>query len=93
MSRTVILSSETVANLLEAHASLAAWYHAFASSSRSGVPVQTPDAAARKAFLERAALDFPELAGVASSIEEPRLYVPPPPLAARPPLVTDPHEG
>lgn len=90
MNRTVILSSETVSNLLEAHASLAAWYHAFAAASQSGTPVQTPDVAKRVAFLERAAIDFPELASVARAIEAPRLYVPPPPLAAPPARVTDP---
>jgi hypothetical protein len=90
MNRTVILSASTVAELLEAHASLAAWYHAFATASQTGTPVRTPDVPQRKAFLERVALDFPEIASVARGIDAPRLYVPPPPPTAPPPPVGEP---
>lgn len=79
MSRTVILSGETLAQLMEAHASMAAWFYELSRVIREGGPVRTPDEATRLAFLGRLAADFPEIASVARAIENPRVYVPPPP--------------
>lgn len=79
MMRTVIVSGETLAQLVEAHASMAAWYYELWRVAREGGPVRTPDDATRRAFLERMAVDFPEIAATARSIETPRLYIPPPP--------------
>jgi hypothetical protein len=82
--RTVILSEATLAALLEAHASMAAWHYELWRALREGSPPRTPDEASRKAFLARVAADFPEIAAAAKAIEAPRLYVPPPP-AVEPP--------
>jgi hypothetical protein len=85
MGKTVLVSEETLRDLLEAHASLSAWYYELTSALRSAhAAIRTPDDAARAAFLERIATDFPELAEIAKTIQVPRPYVPPPPrLAAR----------
>jgi hypothetical protein len=88
MSRTVILSAETVGAMIEAHASMAAWYYALWRALSEGKPVAPPDDATRLAFVARLTADFPELAGAAASITAPRMYVPPPPLVAPPPMVT-----
>ena len=85
MSRTVIVSEATLGTLLEAHASLAAWYYELWRAVREGAPVKSPDDGARKAFLARVAADFPEIAATARKIDAPRLYVPPPPLVEPPP--------
>ncbi len=90
MARTVILSAETVAALLEAHVSMAAWYYELSRALRDGGAPRTPDEAARKAFLARVAADFPEVAAIAGTIDAPRLYVPPPPAVA--PKSSEPHE-
>jgi hypothetical protein len=80
MGKTVIVSEETVRDLLEAHASLSAWYYELWAGLRAAnATARTPDDAARAAFVERLAADFPELASVARSIKAPRLYVPAPP--------------
>ena len=79
MSRTVIVSGDTLAQLLEAHASMAAWYYELWRVIREGGPVRTPDEAVRKAFVAQLATDFPEIAAAARAIENPRVYVPPPP--------------
>ena len=84
MSRTVIVSTETLSQLIEAHASMAAWFYELQRVLREGGPVRTPDEAARRAFTSRLAADFPEIATVARSIESPRLYVPPPPTVPQP---------
>lgn len=87
--RTVILSETTLAALLEAHASMAAWHYELWRALREGSPPRTPDEATRKAFLARVASDFPEVAATANSVDSPRLYVPPPP-AVEPPAMVDP---
>ncbi len=85
MGRTIIVSEETVRDLLEAHASLSAWYYELWSSLRAAnATAHTPDDAARAAFVERLAADFPELAAVAKQIRVPRMYVPAPPAYATP---------
>jgi hypothetical protein len=89
MSRTVILSAETVAQLVEAHASMAAWYYELGRALREGGAPRTPDEAARKSFLARVASDFPEVAAVARSIDAPRLYIPPPASVVAPVTGTD----
>lgn len=84
--RTVILSEATLAALIEAHASMAAWHYELWRALREGSPPRTPDEASRKAFVARVAADFPEIAATANGIETPRLYVPPPPSFDPPPL-------
>ncbi|NUP07023.1 MAG: hypothetical protein HOW73_13295 [Polyangiaceae bacterium] len=84
MTRTVIVSGETLGHLLEAHASMAAWYYELSRVIREGGPVRTPDDATRRAFMARLAVDFPEIASAARAIENPRVYVPPPPSVPAP---------
>jgi hypothetical protein len=82
MGRNVIVSEETVRELLEAHASLSAWYYELWSALRAANgTARSPDDAARAAFAERLGAEFPELASVARAIKVPRLYVPAPPTA------------
>jgi hypothetical protein len=82
MGRNVIVSEETLRDLLEAHASLSAWYYELWGAMRAAnATARTPDDAARAAFVERLATEFPELAAVARSIKVPRPYVPAPPSA------------
>ncbi len=84
MGKNVIVSEETVRDLLEAHASLSAWYYELSSALRAANAVAaTPDDAKRAAFVERLATDFPEIAQVARSIKVPRMYVPPPPAVSQ----------
>ena len=80
MGKNIIVSEETLRDLLEAHASLSAWYYELWAGLRAAnATARTPDDAARAAFVERLAADFPEIAAVARSIKVPRLYVPAPP--------------
>jgi hypothetical protein len=82
MGRNVIVSEETVRDLLEAHASLSAWYYELWAALRAAnASARTPDDAARAAFVERLAGEFPEVAAVARTIRVPRMYVPAPPPA------------
>jgi hypothetical protein len=86
MGKNIIVSEETLRDLLEAHASLSAWYYELWAGLRAAkATAGTPDDAARAAFVERLATDFPELASVARSIRVPRMYVPaPPPFPTQP---------
>ena len=85
MGKTIIVSEETIRDLLEAHASLSAWYYELWAGLRAAnSAAHAPDDAARAAFVERLAADFPELAAVAKQIRVPRLYVPAPPAYATP---------
>ena len=80
---TVILSDETVKNLIEAHASMAAWYYAMSKALRdAGAGVHPPSDADRKAFVQSMAQHYPEIAAIAQSIDAPRAFVPPPVVAA-----------
>jgi hypothetical protein len=97
MGRNVIVSEETVRDLLEAHASLSAWYYELWAALRAAnATASTPDDAARAAFVERLAVEFPEVAVVARAIHTPRMYVPAPPPAhaqaavAPPSLIDEP---
>src|SRR3954466_10241154 len=95
MGKNIIVSEETLRDLLEAHASLSAWYYELWAGLRAAnATARTPDDAARSAFVERLAADFPEIAAVARSIKVPRMYVPAPPPymthAAAPPLAAPP---
>ena len=86
MGKNVIVSEETLRDLLEAHASLCAWYYALWSALRdAGGAAAAPDGPARAAFIGRIAADYPELAGVARALGEPRMFVPPPPTVTIPP--------
>ncbi|HEY4120406.1 MAG TPA: hypothetical protein VGM56_21220 [Byssovorax sp.] len=85
MAKNVIVSEETIKNLLEAHASLSAWYHElWGALHAAGGAARTPDDAARRAFVERLPSEFPELAHVAASIGVPRVFVPAPASASAP---------
>jgi hypothetical protein len=80
MGKNIIVSEDTVRDLLEAHASLSAWYYELWGALRAAnATARTPDDAARAAFVERLGAQFPEVAAVARSIRVPRLYVPAPP--------------
>ncbi len=98
MGKNVIVSEETLRDLLEAHASLSAWYYALSSSlAAKGLSVNAPDDATRAAFVAELPKIFPELAQVASSIRVPRSFVPPPPrvggVAVAPPPMIPPKPG
>ena len=83
VASTVIVSSETLRNLIEAHASLAAWYYQMSDALRSvGAAVEPPSDEQRSAFVTQLAGHFPELAAVAESVTTVRPYVPPPIAAA-----------
>jgi hypothetical protein len=85
MGKNVIVSEETIRDLLEAHASLSAWYYELWAALRAtGATARPPDDAARSAFVERLSTDFPELAQVARSIRVPRAFVPAPAAVAGP---------
>lgn len=84
MGKNVIVSEETVRDLLEAHASLSAWYYELWAAPRAAnATAATPDDAARAAFVERLATELPEIAAVVWSICTPRVNVPAPPREAR----------
>jgi hypothetical protein len=89
MGKTVILSEQTVRDLLEAYASLSAWYYQLWSAlQRANGHCEQPSLEAGSAFLRRLAQDYPELAAVAQSIPAPRPFVPPPvALSAVPPPI------
>lgn len=90
MGKTVILSEQTTRDLLEAYASLAAWYYQLWDALRSGSAApQAPGEAARTAFLHRLAQDYPELAPVARAITSPRPFVPPPAALPVPPAAAN----
>ncbi len=79
MAQTVILSDETVRTLIEAQASLAAWYYQLSDALRAaGAEAAPPSEEQRRAFVEQLATHYPELARLAQSIQAPRPYVPPP---------------
>lgn len=85
MGKNVILSEQTARDLLEAYASLAAWYYQLWGALRSGSGAPpAPGEAARTAFLQRLAQDYPELAPLARSITTPRPFLPPPPAMPAP---------
>jgi len=84
MGKNLIVSEETIRDLLEAHASLSAWYYELREAvRRSHGMLKSPDDATRAAFANRLAIDFPELAAIAKTIQVPRMFVPPPPTGGR----------
>jgi hypothetical protein len=88
----VILSGNTVRALLEAHASMAAWYYQMSAAlHHAGASVAPPSDAQRQAHLAAVAQEFPALAAAAQSIHMPRAYVPRPATPA-PATVTE-NEG
>jgi hypothetical protein len=87
MGKNIIVSEETVRDLLEAHASLSAWYYELSAALRAAHgTARSPDDPTRAAFVERLAVDFPEVAAVARTIRIPRMFVPPPPAMTPRPL-------
>ncbi len=94
MGKNIIVSEDTIRDLLEAHASLSAWYYELWSALRAAkATASAPDDAARAAFVERMAASFPEVASIARSIRVPRMFVPPPPAVSVPPGATPESEG
>lgn len=90
MGKNVIVSEETLRDLLEAHASLSAWYYELSAALASaGASARSPDDATRAAFVEGLGKMFPEVAQVASTIRVPRPFVPHPPRISIPAPVTD----
>jgi hypothetical protein len=80
MGKNIIVSEDTIRDLLEAHASLSAWYYELWSALRlANGSANAPGDAARAAFVERLASSYPEVAAVARKIRVPRMFVPPPP--------------
>jgi hypothetical protein len=91
VARPLIVSQDTVCSLLEAHASLAAWYYKLADALRAkGEGVEPPDEAERLAYLQQIGAHFPEVAEVARTIQHPRPYLPPPAVLAAPAVVAAP---
>ena len=85
MGKNVILPEQTVRDLLEAYASLAAWYYQLWGAVRGGNgTAEPPSEQARAAFIARLAHDYPELAALAKTITAPRPFVPPPPALPAP---------
>ncbi len=83
MAKTVILSEETIRNLIEAHASMAAWHYQMSDAlHRAGVTAQAPSDEQRRARVAQVAMHYPEVATVAQTISAPRAFVPPPVIAA-----------
>jgi hypothetical protein len=86
MGKNIIVSEDTIRDLLEAHASLSAWYYELWSALRgANATADAPEDAARAAFVERTAASFPEVGSIARSIRVPRMFVPPPPSVTVPP--------
>jgi hypothetical protein len=76
---TLIVSRDTISSLLEAHASMAAWYYQLSNALRAaGVSVEPPDEPLRLAFVQQIGTHFPDLGEVARTIAHPRPYIPPP---------------
>jgi hypothetical protein len=81
VAKTVILSEDTIVALIEAHASMAAWYYQMSDALRqAGAGVHPPSDEQRKAFVDAMGQHFPELSHVAKAITAPRPFVPPPAL-------------
>ena len=93
MGKNIIVSEETIRDLLEAHASLSAWYYELWAALRAANgTARSPDDAARARFVERLISDFPEIATVAKQIKVPRMFVPAPPaVSATPVTAQSPH--
>jgi hypothetical protein len=82
MAGTIIISEETARTIIEAHVSMAAWYHQMADALRhSGGRPSPPETAQLSAYLTQFGTQFPELAALAERIEQPQLYTPPPAIA------------
>lgn len=82
VAKTVIVSEGTARELMEAYASLAAWFYQLSDAMRaSGVGCEPPSDAQRQAYLAQLAAAYPELHAVAAALGVPRPYIPPPVLA------------
>lgn len=83
MGKNIIVSEATLRDLLEAQASLSAWYYELSAALRaSGGTANVPGDRTRKAHLDRLAADYPEVAAIARDIVVPRPFVPAPVIAA-----------
>ncbi len=82
---TVIVSDETIRLLIEAHASMAAWFYQLSGALHAaGLGAEPPSGELRRAFVVQAGAHFPELGAIATSITSPRPYLPPPVFLAAP---------
>lgn len=91
VAKTVILGGETARDLLEAYASLAAWFYQMSDAMRRGeAGCEPPSAAHRRAYLTHLASTYPELGAIIDTIEEPRPYLPPPVLVGPVAVVENP---
>lgn len=80
---TVIVSDETIRSLIEAHASMAAWYYQMSDALReAGATATAPTDDQRRAYVAQIGQHFPELAAAAEKITAPRPYIPPPAIPA-----------
>ena len=90
VTKTIIVSRDTISSLLEAHASMAAWYYQLSNALRAtGANVEPPDEQLRLAFVQQIGTHFPDLGEVARTIDHPRPYVPPPAFVPPPGAGTD----
>jgi hypothetical protein len=90
VTSTLIVSRDTIGSLLEAHASMAAWYYQLSNALRAaGASVEPPDEQLRLAFVQQIGTHFPDLGEVARSIDHPRPYIPPPAFVPPPGTGTD----
>lgn len=89
---TVIVSDETIKNLIEAHASMAAWYYQMSDALRTaGATATPPSDAQRQAYVAQIGHHYPELSAVAAQVTAPRPFIPPPAIPA--PAVVMENEG
>jgi hypothetical protein len=92
MAKTLTLSEETVRELVEAHATLSAWFLVLHRAVQTaGGTVRAPTDAERRACLERMAIDYPDVAEVVLAVEVPKLFRPRP--LESPRADSDPSDG
>ncbi len=83
MAKTVIVGDDTVRELIEAYASLSAWFYQMSDALRQGgVGCEPPSEAHRRAYVAQLAVTYPELSAVAAGLTAPRPFLPPPVIAA-----------
>ncbi len=92
MAKTVIVADDTLKELVEAYASLSAWFYQMGDAMRrEGVGCEPPTEEHRRAYVAQLASSYPELALVVGTIVSPRPFLPPPVIAA--PFVLVENEG
>jgi hypothetical protein len=92
VAKTVIVTDETVRQLIEAYASMAAWFYQMSEVlRRANLGVEPPSDGQRAAYVAQVASLFPEVSAVAQTLKAPRPYIPPPAIAA--PVSVTENEG